>query len=343
MSAPALDFCYVPSGPPSEVAALAALGEQLGFRCMWIPDQGFYRDPFLLAATAAAATTTIEVGIGITMPLTRHPVQIARAAATLDEMSGQRLRLGLGSGNIEHVVRPLGLPTRDTVERVRTGAAEVLALLRGESVRYTDSTHRSVALDFVPARVMPLYIGARGPKMLEMAGSIADGILMESLFNGDGLEHALGRIAAGRDRCTDPRPLDAVAWQVVVVSDDPQHEIDAYRPWIAHILQGGPVEALVRVGVAEDTIRSVRAAAGAGRTRDAVAAVTDDAVRCLVLVGTAEEMVDRFADLHRRGCTSVSVLSTKGFTETALNLTRIGTAVLPALAAGRPATTPTGG
>ncbi|WP_281690367.1 LLM class flavin-dependent oxidoreductase [Pseudonocardia thermophila] len=329
MSAPAVDFCYVPGGPVSEVAMLAALGEQLGFRCIWIPDQGFYRDPFLLAGVAAAATSRIDIGIGITMPMTRHPVQIARAAATLDEMSGHRLRLGLGSGNIEHVVKPLGLPTRDTVERVRTGVQEIRALLSGESIRYTDSTHRTVALDFKPERVMPIYIGARGPRMLAMAGEVADGVLMESLFNADGIPHALERVAAGRPRGAGP--LDIVAWQVVVATDDQQREIDVYRPWISRILQGGPVEALVRVGVAEETVRTVRAAAADGRTSDAVAAVTDDAVRCLVMVGSEAELVERFIELGSRGCTAISVLSTKGVAETAANLTRIGTSVLPAL------------
>ncbi|MBN9112170.1 MAG: LLM class flavin-dependent oxidoreductase [Pseudonocardia sp.] len=339
----AVDFCFLPTGPVSEVAALAALGEQLGFRCMWIPDQGFYRDPFLLAGAAAAATTSIEVGIGITMPLTRHPVQIARAAATLDEMSGGRLRLGLGSGNIEHVVRPMGLPTRDTVRRVREGLDDVTALLRGEAISYTDETPRRVALDFTASRVMPIYVGARGPKMLRMAGSRADGVLVESLFNGGGPEHALEQIMGGRAEAeaTLAAP-DVVAWQVVVATDDPQQEIDAYRPWIAHILQGGPVDALTRVGVPEDTVLAVRAAGSDGRTDDAVAAVTDDAVRALVMIGTSDEIVERFRDLRRRGCTSVSVLNTKGVAETAANLTRIGTTVLPALAATRP-TTPVGG
>lgn len=327
-----VDFCYVPGGPSAEVAALAALGERLGFRCMWIPDQGFYRDPFLLAAAAATATTTIDIGIGITMPVTRHPVQIARAAGTLDEMSGGRMRLGLGSGNVEHVVKPMGLPTDNLVGRVRAGVEQVRTLLRGEPVPYADG-HPQVRLDFTPARVIPLYVGARGPKMLEMAGAVADGVLMESLFHGGGLAHALESVHRGRQaRHATPPPLDAVSWQVLVVTDDPKREIDAYRPWIARILQGGPVEALVRIGVAEDTVRAVRVAGAAGREQEAIGAVTDDAARCLLLIGTPDEIVERIDDLGARGCTSVSVLSTKGFAETAENLTRIGTTVLPALA-----------
>ncbi|MGD9526517.1 LLM class flavin-dependent oxidoreductase [Pseudonocardia sp.] len=333
MTSPAVDFCYVPGGPVAEVAALAALGERLGFRCLWIPDQGFFRDPFLLAAAAAAATSTIGIGIGITMPVTRHPVQIARAAATLDEMSGGRLRLGLGSGNMEHVVRPLGMPADDPAGRVRAAAEQIAALLRGESVRYAPEPLAAVRLDIDPARVPPLYVGGRGPRMLETAGAVADGVLLESLFHGSGLEHALERVRHGRATRADPPAMDVVAWQVVVVTDRPEREIEAYRPWIARILRGGPVSALLRIGVAEETVHAVRAA---GDEAAALAAVTDDAVRCLVMLDDPAGIAERFGALARRGCTAVCVLSTTGFAETAENLTRIGTTVLPALAGPTP-------
>lgn len=62
----------------------------------------------------------------------------------------------------------------------------------------------------------------------------------------------------------------------------------------------------------------------AGREQEAIGAVTDDAARCLLLIGTPDEIVERLDDLGARGCTSVSVLSTKGFAETVENLTRIG-------------------
>src|SRR4051812_45135853 len=90
------DFGFIPSGPVAETVALVRSGEELGYRCAWIPDQGFHRDPFSLLTAAAQATTNIGLGVGVTTPFTRLPLQIARAAATVDEFAQGRLKLGLG-------------------------------------------------------------------------------------------------------------------------------------------------------------------------------------------------------------------------------------------------------
>lgn len=329
MSTMAFDFCFVPNGPVSEVVTLAHLGDELGYRCMWIPDQGSCRDPFVIA-TAVTATKRIDVGIGITTPLTRHPLHLARVAATLDEVSGHRLRLGLGSGNLAHVVRPMGMPADRTVERVRQGLHDVRALLAGAAVRFADEPEEPVRLEFTPDRVMPLYVGARGPRMLALAGEVADGVLIESLFNGEAMPHALGRLDEGADRAgRSSADLDKVSWQVVVVSDNPAEDVEQYREWTARMVQAGPKAAVLRAGIAESVYEDVRRAMGDGRVSDAVQAVTDDAVRCLMMIGTAEELADRIRQLSELGCTAVTVLSTRPLGVTARNLIRFAETVIP--------------
>lgn len=326
-----IDFCFVPNGPVSETVAVAALAEQLGYRCMWIPDQGFCRDPFVLASAAAAATSELEIGIGITTPLTRHPAHIARAAATVDEVSGHRLRLGLGSGNVAHVVRPMGLPAKNTVDRVRTGLQQVRTLLSGEAVRFADEPESEVRLEFQPDRVMPIYVGARGPKMLEMAGAESDGVLIESLFNGDGMSHAIQRLQQGataESRTLDQ--VDVVSWQVVLATEEPHREIDFYRSWIARAIQAGPRSAMLRVGIEEQTVDQVAEAMNAGRTDEATALVTDEAVRCLMMIGRPEELTEQISGLAKQGCTAISVLSTQGFSETVQNLTKFSQEIIQA-------------
>ena len=332
MSELAVDFCFVPTGPVSEVVTLASLGEKLGYRCMWIPDQGFCRDPFVIATAVAAATRTLDIGIGITMPLTRHAAHLARVAATLDELSDYRLRLGLGSGNLAHVVRPMGLSVKNSVERVSTGLTQVRSLLRGEPVQFADEPIGPVKLEFVPRRVMPLYVGARGPKMLEMAGAVSDGVLVESLFNAGGMPDAVARVRSGALQTgRDASACDVVSWQLVVVTDEPERELDQYRPWVARTLQAGPREAMLRVGVNEATYERVTAALAAGCPDDAAREVTDDAVRCLMMIGPAGELIERIGALEALGCTSISVLSTKPLAQTAENLVRFARTVLPAV------------
>jgi alkanesulfonate monooxygenase SsuD/methylene tetrahydromethanopterin reductase-like flavin-dependent oxidoreductase (luciferase family) len=79
------DFAFIPAGPIKASIELIELGERLGYRGVWIPDQGFHRDPFVVAGQAASRTSRIQIGLGITSRFTRLPVQIARAAATVEQ------------------------------------------------------------------------------------------------------------------------------------------------------------------------------------------------------------------------------------------------------------------
>jgi 5,10-methylenetetrahydromethanopterin reductase len=327
------DFCFIPNAPLAETVRLAQLGESLGYRSMWIPDQDFFYDPFVLATAVAQATERLGIGIGITSPLTRHPAHIARAAATLDEISGQRLRLGLGTGNTENVVRPMGLATTRSVTRVRDGVAAVARLLRGESVRFAEGVPE-VALGVKVTRSIPIYVGARGPKMLELAGRSADGVLVESLFNAGGMDFAsdavrLGASAAGRSVAD----IDIVAWQTVVVTDDRAAEVGRHRAWAARMMQAGPAEAMLRIGVPPDTLERVVGLMNAGRHGEAEAAMSDEVTRCIVLIGTPDELVDRIALLRERGVCSVSLVSSASPDKTASVLTRFAKEVAFATAA----------
>src|SRR5699024_719691 len=122
----------------------------------------------------------------------------------------------------------MGLPAKNTVERVRTGLQQVRTLLSGAAVRFAEKPEGEVRLEFRPDRVMPIYVGARGPKMLAMAGAESDGVLIESLFHADGMPHAvqqLGKGATAASRSLDE--VDVVSWQVVVATEEPHREIEA--------------------------------------------------------------------------------------------------------------------
>ncbi|MCL6554615.1 MAG: LLM class flavin-dependent oxidoreductase [Firmicutes bacterium] len=138
---------------PGEAAAFTALvrdAEAMGFHQAWVPDQTFHRDVFALLAACATEARRIALGVGVTNPFTRHPVQIARAAATVDEISGGRLTLGIGAGNRRELLRPLGLEQERTAQRCAEAVTVIKGLLRGERVTHESDTLtvRDVALDF---------------------------------------------------------------------------------------------------------------------------------------------------------------------------------------------------
>ncbi|MGI8827645.1 MAG: LLM class flavin-dependent oxidoreductase [Chloroflexota bacterium] len=327
------DFAFIPAGPAQSTVDLAVLGEELGYRGMWIPDQGFHRDPFVLLALAAAATSRMALGVGITSPFTRSPVQIARAAGVIDEVAQHRFRLGLGTANVVHVVRPMGLRFERPVGRLRDAIHIIRALLAGQNVSFDGQEDHinGIQLEFETHPNIPIYVGTRGPQTLELAGRMADGVLVESLFAGEGLPHVISCITAGTARAgRESHAVDVVSWQIVIVTDEPTRVIDAHRPWIARALQVGPPEAMERIGIAPDVIERVADAMNRGDRESAIAGVTDDAIRALMVIGTADQVIQQIGEIFGRGADSVCVLGITDPAATADNLTRFAREVMPA-------------
>src|SRR5207248_2057292 len=109
-----------------QFSQLIARAEAWGFDMAYTPDQGFFRDPFVALTHVAAQTQRIALGLGVVNPYTRHPVQIARAAATLAELCAGRFVLGLGAGERANLRDRLGAPQgpflpalRDTIHALR--------------------------------------------------------------------------------------------------------------------------------------------------------------------------------------------------------------------------------
>src|SRR5262249_20412555 len=154
---------------------------------------------------------------------TRLPLQIARAAATVDEFAEGRFRLGLGTGNVAHVLRPLGVHYAQPVARMRDAIRIIRDLLAGETVTVASDRDRldGVQLEFAPRRPdIPIYVGTRAPRMLELSGAEADGVLVESLFNA--LPSVVERLTSGAESAgRSVADVDVVSWQLVIVTDDP--------------------------------------------------------------------------------------------------------------------------
>jgi 5,10-methylenetetrahydromethanopterin reductase len=328
------DFAFIPAGPVLETVGFVELGEELGYRCAWLPDQTFHRDPFVLLGLCAQATHRIGLGLGITSPFTRLPVQIARAAGVIDEVAHGRFRLGLGTANVNTVLKPLGIELKNGPARLRNAATIIRGLLAGQSVTFHDREDdvRGVKLDFVPPRPsIPLYIGTRGPKMLELAGEIADGVLVESLFNAGGIPYVLDRLRMGAERGKRSlSDIDVVAWQVIQVTDDEAGAIERQKSWVVRSIQVGPPDAMRRIGIEEGVITGVTEATQRGDAHGAIAQVTDDAVRCLMIIGGPKTIADRIARVLDAGANTVSLLMLGPMEVLRTTLVRFAKEVMPA-------------
>ena len=295
-------IAFVPQMEPARVVAIAREAEDLGYDFVYVPDQSFHRDPFALLAACAQATDTIELGLGLTNPYTRHPVQLARAAGVLGELAEGRFRLGLGAGNRPRLLHGMGMEQTGLVPRLRESIDVIRRLLAGDVVEHHSPTLtlNEVELDFRPAFPVPVYVGSRGPRVLALAGEVADAVIIEGLFTPPALEWAIEQIDAGAAAGQRPRPPIA-AWQMVATGDADIASTPLSRRWAALLISTTRADTLRTVGVSDEAIRSVaeEKARGAGELQGH-GLVPEDVMKML-MVGPPDTLRRRIEELEAGG------------------------------------------
>ncbi len=295
--------------PVAESLADARLAEELGFDELWTNENGHHRGIFTLAALLAAATTTPAIGLGIVNPFHRHPSVIAMEAATLDEASGGRVRLGIGAALWN--LRDLGEADPRTA-RPRTATIEAIriirSLLRGEpGIASTVFTVREDArLDFEPVRRdLPVHAGAVNARMLHDSGAWADAVELGAIVSVGYTRWALEQVHAGaRSVGRDPAGVDISAPLFVSVRADARAARDAVRPQLAYYLHR--VEPVVRdrSGADPEALARVVAAVAAGGVDAGAAVVTEEIIDTFTASGDPEHVgrrLQEYADAGIRG------------------------------------------
>jgi 5,10-methylenetetrahydromethanopterin reductase len=307
-------IAFVPGMPYQRVIELAREAEALGYDDLYLPDQTFHRDPFALLALCAEATERIRLGLAVTNPYTRHPVQVARAAGLLAEVSEGRFVLGLGAGNKPRVLAGFGIPQTDVLARLREAVDVIRRLLAGETLTFRSPTLElnDVHLDFEPVYPVRIALASRAPGVLALAGEVADGAMLEGLFTSSALEWALGRVAAGASRAGRPvDDVETVAWQALVLDDDPQLAAqDRLRRWAAFLVHTTRPEVLAEIGVAEETIRAVAqdVARRGGVGEPSGAGVRAEDVAKLLLMGGPLDLLKQVSRLDERGVSAIACI-----------------------------------
>jgi 5,10-methylenetetrahydromethanopterin reductase len=207
---------------PAAWAGLVRTVEDLGFDGLWVADERLYRDVYATLALAAAHSTRLRLGVAVTNPYVRPPAVTAAAIATVDEVSGGRTVLGLGAGG--SATAAVGLERPRPARALREAIAIINGLTAGRRVEVAGELFRFAGtLDFVPARRVPVWLAARGPRLLELAGEVADGALVGGFVGAGGLAFAAERIAAGARRAgRDPAAVPRTAWIYAAAHADPE-------------------------------------------------------------------------------------------------------------------------
>jgi F420-dependent oxidoreductase-like protein len=222
---------YVNAGADVGAAVdLVRTAERSGYDSIWVT-HGLGRDSFLLLAAYGAATSRIGLGNGVVPIYPRHPVVMAQEALTLNEITGGRFRLGIGVSHAASMQDMLGLRVVDPLAVMR----EYVAVLRGALGDGADFSGRhyharwAMAIPRRPA-APPIYLAALSAKMLELAGEIADGVILWLCPPQYVREVAIPAITRGRRRAD--RGLEdfkVVAAVPLAVTDDRAAAMSAFR------------------------------------------------------------------------------------------------------------------
>lgn len=306
----AVDVGLLPNrATASETAALAQLAEQRGLDGAWAADSpSVFRDAFVTLAACALRTSRLVLGTAVTNPVTHDPTVLAGMCATLGELSGGRFVLGIGVG--ESAVYNAGLrPAR--LARLEESVTAVRSLLASGSAVYEG---RELRFSYGPSPAPRIHLGASGPKMLELAGRIGDGVIFQVGSAPSAVEYALERIAAGAASAgRELGEIELCARLAVSIADDgalARDEMRAYAGIAANTIARTVPRSALPEAVHAD-LDALRSAYEYGRHGAAAAAhselVTDRVLGVTAAAGTAEEVVAQIRAIAALGIDRVIV------------------------------------
>jgi 5,10-methylenetetrahydromethanopterin reductase len=290
----------------------ARAAEAAGFEAVWQAESRLVREATVPMAAFAAVTERIAVGSGVVNTWTRNVGLLAATFVTLDDLAPGRVILGLGAwwDPLARKVgiartRPLGC-MRETVEACRRLFSLEEVTYHGEFV-HLDGVRIDVVHGDTGPRPIPVYIGATGPKMLELSGEIADGVVLNYMVSPAYNDGAMERLAAGARRAgRDLADVDRPQLVVCSVDNDRSKALDSARLLLTQYLGQQP-HIMKASGVDPSLIEEINAVVDWPASHDDIAKaaslVPDEVVQLVSASGTPEECRAKVAEYVEHGAT----------------------------------------
>jgi len=291
---------------------LAQYAEEKGFEAVWQAESRLVRDAIVPMAAYAAVTERIKVGSGVINNWTRNIGLLAATFLTLDDLAPNRIICGIGAW-WDPLARNVGVNRRKPLKAMRETVYVMRKLLNLERVTFHGEFHHvdGIELDVVHGRreprYVPIYIGATGPKMMELTGEIADGVVLNYCvppeYNDLAMEHLdIGARRVGRSVYDLDRP------QLVVCSVDYDREraLNGARALLTQYLAQQPHIAKAS-GVSPDVVQEIQSILGWPATQEqieqAMYLVPDELVQRITASGTPEEVKAKVQEYIDHGAT----------------------------------------
>ncbi|MCY3648506.1 MAG: LLM class flavin-dependent oxidoreductase [Acidimicrobiaceae bacterium] len=300
----ALGLQIVPTMGSAELIDTIVTAEELGYSYCMVADEGLMLDVYAVLGAAARVTTTIRLG-AVTNPYTRHPAATAAAIATVDEMSGGRSFVTLVAGGTM-VLHPMGLE-RSAPLAMMADTIEALRLLwRGEPVTWQG---RRLSLEGAQLTTgthsIPIWVAARGERMLAVAGTHADGLVL--MVKSD-LGDAFGLTEQAR-AATGAPPLTRVYLDRLAYKPE---MIEEAKHLYGYAIMDSPPRVLKNLGLSDAEIGGLKHAFTEGGPEAVGQLVTDELVASYQIAGTPAEcrsQLEHLIGAHRLDAFFVNIIS----------------------------------
>jgi probable F420-dependent oxidoreductase len=280
--------------------------EALGYESIWIADTGAGPDAFVIGALAAGVTRRMRIGTAVIPIYTRAPAVLAASAGSVAQLAPGRFVLGLGISSETIVDAWGGVPFRQPFTRLRETVAVLRQMLAGERVTYTGRTIRTRNFRLVsqPPAPVPIYVAALMPPMLELAGEIADGVIL-NFMPVEAVPRMLAHVRAGAERAgRDPGKIEVVSRFQVVVTDDVSGARSAMRHMMGPYFATSVYNRFVAWCGFPDEAREIDAGWRAKDRGRNMGAVTDEMIDRLAIIGSPEVCRARLAAFTAAGVTT---------------------------------------
>jgi alkanesulfonate monooxygenase SsuD/methylene tetrahydromethanopterin reductase-like flavin-dependent oxidoreductase (luciferase family) len=293
--------CFIsPGGSMEPALERARKADSLGFNSIYTT-QIAGRDAFTVLGEFAHVTQNARLGTGVTPIFARTPAAMAQVAATLDEASNGRMVLGLGVSHKVTVENWFGGDISKPVSKMRAYASAVRAILDGQAPPENDFfPTRFQFMGFKPRAGIPVYIAALSPNMLQLAGEIADGVMLW-LCDPDYIRSTvIPEVAKGREKAGKGlEGFDVVAAVPCALTEDREAALAAFRQELIPYSSLPFYRAMLESSGFADDIAAFDAGMAAGDVEKAKAGLSERMLDSLAGIGSAEKVraaVQRYLD-----------------------------------------------
>lgn len=288
-----------PEYPVDQIATLGSLAENHNFDTIFVSSHYNNRDPFISLSHICQQTNQINIGPGVVNPYETHPVTLISKIATLDEASNGRSVFGIGAGDAS-TLSNLGIIRDSPLRRVLETIHVSRSLFTGNRISH-EGTFDAIdaGLNFEPINAnIPIFVGAQGPHMIQMAAKYADGVLFNGAHPQD-FAWAESKVKLGlNERSSSLGEFSFTAYSSVSIDPDPTRAREAARPPVAFIAAGANDTVLNKHSIDISIAREIEQHIAAGNFTKAFSCVTNQMIDTFCIAGDEQDVKERFQELN---------------------------------------------